>query len=84
MQFPQFRKYKISETYFHILSEKEFEELNFIGSKYQVRIIEADQYPEMVRIQDMLNCKEEAWVAISSEDYAVALEKAKKDYTLIG
>ena len=48
MDFPQYRKYKNIETYFKIISEKEFEEISSLGNKYVKHSIVAKQYPEML------------------------------------
>ena len=69
MEFPQYRKYKNIETYFKIISEKEFEELLVIGKRYQIHSVIANQYPEMLRIQDMLNNENEAWELLTKEQF---------------
>jgi hypothetical protein len=67
--FPQYRKYTHTATYFKINSEKEFEEISFIGNKAFTVLIIAHQYPEYMRIRDMLNCEDGAWEVISEEMY---------------
>jgi hypothetical protein len=67
--FPVYRKYTNNKTYFKILSENEFEELQFIGDKPHVFRIVAQQYPEKLRIMDMLACKDNVWESISEETY---------------
>ena len=69
MDFPQYRKYKNIETYFKIISEKKFEELSLFGSKFVKHSIEAKQYPEMLRIKDMLSCVEGTWEVIEETEY---------------
>ena len=69
MDFPQYRKYKNIETYFKIISEKEFEEISSLGNKYVKHSIVAKQYPELLRIQDMLNCEENIWEIIEENEY---------------
>jgi len=69
MDFPQYRKYKNIETYFKIISEKEFEELSSLGNKYVKNSIVAEQYPEILRIQDMLNCEGGTWEVIKEKEY---------------
>ena len=69
MDFPQYRKYKNIETYFKIISEKEFVELSLFGNKFVKHLIVAEQYPEMLRIQDMLNCEGGTWEIIEEEVY---------------
>jgi hypothetical protein len=67
--FPAYRKYKNSNTFFKLITENSFEEITFIGTKGYKYDIEAKQYPEFLRIQDMLNCKDGAWVEISEGEY---------------
>ena len=69
MDFPQYRKYKNIETYFKIISEKEFEELSLLGNKFVKHSIAAKQYPEMLRILDMLNCEGGTWEIIEAAVY---------------
>ena len=69
MDFPQYRKYKNIETYFKIISEKEFEEISSLGSNYVKHSIVAKQYPEMLRIKDMLNCEGGTWEIIEAAVY---------------
>lgn len=67
--FPAYRKYKNSNTFFKLISENSFEEISFIGTKGFLHEIEAKQYPEYLRIQDMLNCENDIWEVISEGDY---------------
>ena len=69
MKFPQYRKYKNIETYFKIISEKEFEELSLFGNKFVKHLILAKQYPEMLRIKEMLNCEAGIWEVIEEKYY---------------
>ena len=69
MDFPQYRKYKNIETYFKIISKKKFEELSLFGSQFVKHSIEAKQYPEMLRIMDMLNCEEGTWEVVEEKLY---------------
>lgn len=52
-----------------ILSENEFEEVQFIGSKPLVYLIKAQKFPEKLRIMDMIECKDDIWHPISAENY---------------
>lgn len=69
MNYPIYRKYTNSETYFKIVSEDEFEEVQFIGDKPILHSIKAVQYPEKLRIMDMTNCLDGIWVEITAEIY---------------
>lgn len=53
--FPQYRMIKERKVYYKIISAKEFIEISWIGDKQFTYKIEAKQYPEMLRIMDMLN-----------------------------
>jgi hypothetical protein len=52
--FPAYRKYKNSKSYFKIMGELNFEEIKIIGIKKLVSSIEAKQYPEKLFIADLL------------------------------
>ena len=69
MDFPQYRKYKNIETYFKIISEKKFEEISLFGNKFVKHSIEAKQFPEMLRIKDMLNCEGGTWEIVEEKVY---------------
>ena len=69
MDFPQYRKYKNIETYFKIISEKEFEELSLFGAKFVKHLIVAKQYPEMLRIREMLSCEAGIWEVVEEKEY---------------
>lgn len=55
--FPQYRMISGRKVYYKIISDKQFIELSWIGSKKQCYTITAIQYPEMLRIMDMLECE---------------------------
>lgn len=57
MNFPQYRKLDSFQRYYKILDERTFIELAFVNGKPLESRIEAKQYPEMIRIQDMLHCE---------------------------
>ncbi len=67
--FPVYRKYTNKNTYFKILSENEFEEVQFIGKQAHVYRIIAKQYPEKLRVMDMINCNEGIWEPITEATY---------------
>lgn len=55
IEFPQYRKLSNGKSYYKIESLKRFEEIQLVGRLKHRYTIEAQQYPEMVRIYDMLN-----------------------------
>lgn len=54
-EFPQFRCLSNQRSKYKILSDRLFIEKQQLGSKYILHEIEAKQYPEILRIQDMLS-----------------------------
>lgn len=84
MEFPQFRKYKDIATYFIIHSEKYFEEIKVIGSKYAISEVKAIQFPEQLLIQDMLENREARWETVAPSDFSVWINKIKTTKTKIG
>lgn len=69
MQYPIYRKYFNETSYFKIQSKTVFEEIQLIGTKKSIITTEAKQYPEMIRIMDMIEKKDGLWVACSESEY---------------
>ncbi len=55
MDFPQYRKLSNGKAFYRIESERSFTEFQLMGTKVWQHKVEATQYPEIIRIQDMLN-----------------------------
>lgn len=68
-EFPQYRKYRNNKSYFKIIAVDQFEEIICVGNKVTVYLIMAKQYPEKLRIVDMMECKNRIWVEITAEEY---------------
>ncbi|MCB9195580.1 MAG: hypothetical protein H6600_01075 [Flavobacteriales bacterium] len=69
IEFPVYRKYTNSKTYFKVINEKCFEEFHFIGDRIFNHTINAIQYPEQLRILDMIECKDGIWIEIDEQEY---------------
>ena len=67
--FPVYRKYKNNTSYFRIESNERFIEIMRIGEKNYVMEIEAKQYPERLRIKDMIECKDGHWEEIKASEF---------------
>ena len=52
--FPQYRKLSNGKTFYKIINDRNFEEIQIMGSKRMKYKTIANQYPEMLRIKDML------------------------------
>ena len=56
--FPQYRKLEGFGRYYKIHDERNFEEVSVMNETIHRSFVEAKQYPEILRIQDMLS---ESW-----------------------
>ncbi len=69
INFPVYRKYKNSKSYFKIIHSKLFEEKQIIGSKIVIKQVSAVQFPEMNFIRDLVFNFSEMAVKISVVEY---------------
>lgn len=69
MDFPQYRKLPNDKVFYKILDSSHFEEIQIVGSKSFHHLIHARQYPEMLRIKDMLDLLE-PFVLSSEEEFS--------------
>lgn len=69
MQFPQYRKYTNGGSYFKILSDREFIEIQIVGGKVLEHRVMAHQFPERRMIQDMLEMAQKRWETISAIEF---------------
>jgi len=69
MEFPIYRKYFNGMSFYKIISEIEFEEKQLVGSKVHKHQVIANQFPEKLRIQDMISCKDKIWETMNESDY---------------
>ena len=76
MEYPQFRKYRNANSWFKILSDKEFQEIKKVGERYERYHIIAEQFPEMNHIRDMLKCEEDRWENIDEAEFNSILNEA--------
>ena len=57
MEFPQFRQLDNGRSLYKITAPDQFIELQQIGSKWMVYTFELQQFPDLLRLQDMLSCQ---------------------------
>ena len=76
--FPAYRKFPSGKSWFKIISPHEFEEIQVFGRYYTEYHLEAQIYPDHVRIADMLACKDGHWEAVSEADYDSFVENCRK------
>ena len=66
--FPQYRKLSNNRCFYEILDERHFKEIQLIGSRVVLHDIRAEQYPEILRIMDML-AAHEPYLMSNSEEF---------------
>lgn len=67
--FPQYRMLSNGKSFYMISDERHFEEIQILGSKLIRHKVVAEQYPEMLRIQDMLSGFDGAYQVIDAEKW---------------
>ncbi len=56
--FPQYRKLSNGKVFYRINNNESFTEVQLLGSKSLIHEVKAVQYPEKLRIMDMLSAAE--------------------------
>ena len=55
MDYPAYRKLSNNKSFYKILSESEFEEIQLVGSSSIKTKIRAQKFPEIIRIKEMIS-----------------------------
>ncbi|MCW3078376.1 MAG: hypothetical protein JWO32_2985 [Bacteroidetes bacterium] len=69
INFPVYRKYKNSKSYFKIIHPRLFEEIQLVGSKKIVKQVNAVQFPEINFVRDMVFNFSDMAFEINEEEY---------------
>jgi hypothetical protein len=72
--YPQYRKYEHERTYFKIISNDEWEEIQVMGNKYSLHQFRASILPDRNYIYDLTFEYEKNWLLIEEKEY----EEVKK------
>ena len=75
--FPQYRKLANGLRFYKINSAIDFEELQTVGNKVYHFKFKAEQYPEKLRIMDMLDIGTEHYEILSTENWNTKLMTAR-------
>jgi hypothetical protein len=67
--FPQYRKLANQKTFYKIINERLFEEIQLVGTLRNKFVFEAKQYPEILKIKDMLMLAEGHYLPSSQEEW---------------
>lgn len=78
INYPVYRKYPHDRTFFKVISEDSFEELQIIGKHYSIHQIKAKILPDRNFIYDLSFDYKKNWVEISEQEYIEKLEFCSK------
>ena len=76
-KFPLYRKYSHNKTFFKVISEEEFEEIQIQGNGIKRYHFTAKILPDRNYIQDLIANNDQNWIEIGAEEYE-ALKNLKK------
>jgi lysyl-tRNA synthetase class II len=74
-RFPAYRKLPNNKSFYRIDDDKNFFEIQVIGNKSFLTQTEAKQYPEIIRIADMLSLSE-PFIESSVEEFHLYYTKS--------
>jgi hypothetical protein len=69
MNFPQYRMLINAKVIYKIIDERNFEEKQRTGSRVIQFKMEAKQYPEILKIKDILNCSDQLYLIKEEKDW---------------
>lgn len=75
--YPQYRKYHNEKGYFKIISPKEWEEIQIVGSRYLLHRFTVAIFPDRNFVYDMTFDFEKNWTPIEQAEYEKIKERAK-------
>jgi len=78
IDFPQYRKLSNEKVFYKIISDRDFVEIQLMGSKAFLYKVTAIQYPEMLKIQDMLSFSDGVYMPSNQAEF----EKFIDNYSL--
>ena len=67
--FPVYRKLSNSKAFYKINSPEEFEEIQLLGSKRFHYVHQARQYPEKLKIRDMISQEDTSYLESTSAEW---------------
>jgi len=69
MNFPLYRKLSHNKTFYRINSLTDFDEIMLIGKRVKLMHTEALQYPEKLKILDMVHQTDSAYLAMEQNEW---------------
>ncbi len=78
IQYPQYRKYLNNKSFFKIISDKEWEEIQVVGSKHVLKNFSVKIMPDRNFLQDMTFDYKENWEEIEEGEYETIKNRVTK------
>jgi hypothetical protein len=69
MDFPQYRRRFDNKSFYKLVNERTLEEVQLIGDKAFIHRLEAAQYFEIIRLQEILVCEGGQYFDATEEEY---------------
>ncbi len=82
-QFPIYLKYPNNKTFFRIVDDASFDQLDIIGTGYHLFHFKANVYPDRLLILDMTENKEGYWLESSAAEWEEQLRYCEANLTAI-
>lgn len=67
--FPQYRMLSNGKSFYKITNDRHFEEIKLVGTRVFKQEFTATQYPEILRIQDMLDSMDGIYLTIDEIEW---------------
>ncbi len=83
MKFPQYRSLNNNQVVYQIISDIEFIELKITGKYYSINNYRAHQYPEKVKIREMILNTDKEYLEINKNDFELIKLSCDKTKTRI-
>lgn len=74
MEFPQFRKLANGKSFYQILARDHFIELQLVGKKWFKYEFKVSQFPDLLRIQEMLQ-NQGLFLSITAKEFQLVAEQ---------
>ena len=77
MDFPQYRRRFDNKSFYKLINERTLEEVQLIGEKVFIHRVEATQYFEIIRLQEIADYDDEQYLLSSEDEYNKVKEGRK-------
>ncbi len=78
IKYPQYRKYSNGKSFFKIISNDEFEEIQVLGSSKTIHYFKAKILPDRNYIADLITNENNHWLNCESKEYESLKETIHK------